>query len=175
MSTATQATELETFFKTWDQEAQKTIKLMRSLPRDKYDYRPDAGARSIGEMAWHLAELDGYIGFCIPAGEFAGDAKVPNLERPRTVDALAPGYERVHREAVERLRMLTAADLDRPIVYFTGEPMPIRDILWGGLLYHAIHHRGQLSLMNRMAGGKSPGMFGPNREESAALRAKAGT
>jgi uncharacterized damage-inducible protein DinB len=174
MSTATQATELDTFFKIWDQEAQKTIKLMRSLPKDKYDYRPDAGARSMGEMAWHLAELDGYTGFCLEVGSFALDTKVPNLERPRTVDALAAGYERVHKEAVDRLRKLTAADLDRSVTYFTGDQLPIRDVLWSGLLYHTIHHRGQLSLMNRMAGGKSPSMFGPNREEMAALRAKAG-
>ena len=174
MSTTTQSNELDTFFKTWDQEAEKTIKLMRSLPKDKYDFRPDAGARSLGEMAWHLAELDGYTGFCLEAGTFAPDVKVPNLERPRTVDALAPGYERIHKEAVARLLKLKPADLDRTVTYFMGMQMPIRDVLWGGLLHHAIHHRGQLSLMNRMAGGKSPGMYGPNREEMAAFKAKAG-
>ena len=101
------------------------------------------------------------------------DAKPPNVERPRTVDALAPGYERIHREAAARLRKLTPADLDRTLPFFTG-PMAIRDILWTVILAHGIHHRGQLSLMCRLAGGLAPGLYGPNREEMAAMRASAG-
>jgi hypothetical protein len=38
------------------------------------------------------------------------DVKPPNIERPRAVEALAPGYERVHREAVARIRKLTPED-----------------------------------------------------------------
>jgi uncharacterized damage-inducible protein DinB len=48
--------------------------------------------------------------------------------------------------------------------------MPIRDILWGAILMHLVHHRGQLSLMCRMAGGAPPGIYGPNREEMAAMQ-----
>jgi len=36
-----------------------------------------------------------------------------------------------------------------------------------------IHHRGQLVMMCRLAGGTPPGIYGPNREEMAAMRAKA--
>jgi len=34
-----------------------------------------------------------------------------------------------------------------------------------------IHMRGQLSILCRLAGGAIPGLYGPNREEMAALRA----
>ena len=51
--------------------------------------------------------------------------------------------------------------------------MPIRDILWSMIIFHAIHHRGQLSLMCRLAGGQAPGLYGPNREETAAMRSAA--
>jgi uncharacterized damage-inducible protein DinB len=51
--------------------------------------------------------------------------------------------------------------------------MSIRDILWNSIISHGIHHRGQLSLMCRLAGGQTPGLYGPNREETAALRAAA--
>ena len=88
-------------------------------------------------------------------------------------EALAPGFERIHREAVARLRTLTPGDLDRTIQFFTG-PMMIRDILWDAIVAHGIHHRGQLTLMCRLAGGQVPGLFGPNREETAAMRASAG-
>jgi uncharacterized damage-inducible protein DinB len=166
------ANELEMFLTTWEREAESTLKLLRALPSTKYDFRPDPGGRSLGELAWHLAEGDAYMSFGIDRGGFSMDAKPPNIERPRTVEALAPGYERIHQEAVARIRKLKPEDLDRSIQFFGG-PMPIRDILWGMIIFHGIHHRGQLALMCRLAGGQAPGLYGPNREESAAMRAGA--
>jgi hypothetical protein len=55
------ANELERFLITWDREAANTVKLMRALPASQYDFRPDAGGRSLGELAWHLAEGDAYM------------------------------------------------------------------------------------------------------------------
>jgi uncharacterized damage-inducible protein DinB len=165
--------ELEMFLNAWDREAESTLKLLRALPVTQYDFRPDAGGRSMGELAWHLAEGDAYMSCGIDAGLFSMDAKPPNIERPRTVEALAPGYERIHREAVARLRKLTPEDLDRSVPFFAGKPLPIRDILWNMIISHGIHHRGQLTLMCRLAGGHAPGLYGPNREETAAMRAGA--
>ncbi len=106
----------------------------------------------------------------IERGEFTMDMKPPNIERPKTVDALAPGFERVHREAIARIRKLSPADLDRTITFFMG-PRTIREILWEAVMAHGIHHRGQLVLMCRLAGGQPPGLYGPTREEMAAMRA----
>jgi len=164
--------ELEMFLNAWEREAENTLKLLRALPAGQYDFRPDSGGRSLGELAWHLAEGDAYMSDGIERGQFSMDAKPPNIERPRTVEALTPGYERVHREAVARIRKLKPEDLDRAISFFSG-PMSIRDILWNAIIAHGIHHRGQLSLMCRLAGGHAPGMYGPNREEMAAMRAGA--
>ena len=166
--------ELDMFLGAWEREAESTLKLLRALPPAQYDFRPDAGGRSLGELAWHLAEGDAYMSYGIEQGGFTiSGAKPPNIERPRQVDALAPGYERVHREAVARIRKLKPEDLDRSVTFFNGASMPIRDILWGFIISHGIHHRGQLSLMCRLAGGQAPGLYGPNREETAAMRAAA--
>jgi uncharacterized damage-inducible protein DinB len=165
--------ELEMFLENWDREAASTVRLLQALPADQYDFRPDPGGRSLGELAWHLAEGDAYISHGVERGEFTMESRPPNIERPRTVDALAPGFERVHHEAVARIRKLTPQDLDRTISFFTG-PMSIREILWNGIMAHGIHHRGQLSLMCRLAGGQAPGLYGPNREEMAEMRASAG-
>lgn len=166
--------ELERLLREWDQEAESTIKLLKALPPTQYDFRPDAGGRSLGELAWHLAEGDAYMSAGIEAGEFRldMDSKPPNIERPRTVEALAPGYERVHREAVARIGKLKPEDLERTLPFF-GSAMSIRDIIRAAILSHNIHHRGQLALMCRLAGGKAPGLYGPNREEMAAMQAGA--
>jgi uncharacterized damage-inducible protein DinB len=164
--------ELEMFLSAWDREAENTLTLLRALPATQYDFRPDAGGRSLGELAWHLAEGDAYISYGIENGQFTMEAKPPSIERPRSVEALAPGYDRIHREAVARIRKLKPEDLDRSIPFFTG-PSSIRDLLWNAIIAHSIHHRGQLSLMCRLAGGQTPGLYGPNREEVAAMRATA--
>ena len=164
--------ELETFLKTWDQEAERTLKLMKALPPTQYDFRPDAKGRSVGELAWHLAEGDAYMSYGIERGQFNMADRPPNMERPRTIAELAPGFERLHQEAVARIRKLTDADLDRVLPFF-GMQLPIRAIMWDMIILHGVHHRGQLSLslMCRLAGGEAPGLYGPNREETAAMRA----
>lgn len=166
--------ELDRFLDTWEHEAQSTLKLLRALPPSQYDFRPDAGGRSLGELAWHLAEGDAYMTDGIERGQFGMSAKPPNIDRPRTVDALAPGYERVHQEAAARVRKLRPEDLDRTLNFFTNQ-VTVRDILWNMIILHHVHHRGQLALMCRLAGGHTPGMYGPNREETAAMRAAAAT
>lgn len=167
-------TELETFLRVWDEEARKTAALLRALPEGSYDYRPDPSGRSIGEMAWHLAEGDAYMSFCVERRDFSmGGPKPPGIERPRSIGELAPGFERVHADAAARIQKLAPEDLGQRVRFFDGSERPIGSILWEAILFHLIHHRGQLSLMCRLSGGCSPGMYGPNREEMAAMRAAA--
>jgi uncharacterized damage-inducible protein DinB len=165
--------ELESFIATWEMEAKNAVRMLEALPPDKYDYRPDMTGRSLGELAWHLAEIDAYMTFGVESGSFDLTSKPPNLERPREIKAILPGYRRIHEDAVVRVNKLKPSDLDRKLKFFNGEMMRVGDILWGALLHHLIHHRGQLALMNRLAGGRTPGIYGPNREETAAMRAAA--
>jgi uncharacterized damage-inducible protein DinB len=165
--------EVTRFIDVWEQEAQKTESLLRTLPADQYDFRPDASGRSLGELAWHLAEGDAYITHAIERGGFDPSVRPPGVERPRQVDALAPGYARVHRDAVERVRKLAPADLDRSLPFFTMGSMTVRDMLWNMVLLHGIHHRGQLVVLCRLAGGTPIGLYGPTREQMAAAKATA--
>lgn len=163
--------ELETFRTLWNFEAQSTIGLLEALPTDQYDFRPEPGSRSIGELAWHLSEIDACLSFGIAERRFSFEDEPPDLKRPREIKLLAPGYRRVHQQAVARLERLENDELDEVVTYFDGRQMTIRDVLWGALLHHLVHHRGQLVLLCRMAGGTPPGLYGPNREEMAAMRA----
>jgi uncharacterized damage-inducible protein DinB len=160
--------ELDRFRRVWDMEAQLTTKLLEALPPTQYDFRPDPQGRSLGELAWHLSEIEGYISYGISKGAVTFQEAPPNLQRPREVSLLAPGYRRVHEEAVARLAGLTEAQLEQEIP-FTDRTMAVRHMLWGAMLSHVVHHRGQLSLMCRLAGGTPPGIYGPNREEMAAM------
>lgn len=164
--------ELKRFITNWDREAQKTVTLLETLPTHQYDFRPWKDGRSLGELAWHLCEVEAYPTFCIETGKFDFGTKPPGIERPREVKALAPGYARVHGEALLRVRRLQPEALDRKLAYFDGKPMEVRDILHSEMLLHLIHHRGQLVTLTRLAGGKPPGLFGPNHEEWLAMMEK---
>jgi uncharacterized damage-inducible protein DinB len=166
------ARELEAFLTTWDDEAKRTATLLRALPATQYDFRAYPGCRSLGELSWHLAELDGYIPHGIVTGDLTRGDRPEGLERPRTVAELAPGFERVHRAGFEKVRALSDADLDRTVKFFDGRMLPIRRMLWDALLHHHLHHRGQLTLVCRLAGGTPIGLFGPTREETEAMKAR---
>jgi uncharacterized damage-inducible protein DinB len=158
-------TELEEFSRCWEHQTGGTIALMRALPIDQYDFRPDAGGRSLGELAWHLAEIDAYVSLGIQHGEVRLDVKPPHIERPRTVERLAPAFRVVHDDAAARIACLQASDLDREIRDPSDQLGSIRNALWQKLLMHAVHHRGQLMILCRLAGGVPPALFGPTREE----------
>ena len=163
--------ELEMFLATWSSEAQQTLKLLRALPQDQYDFRPVPGWRSLGELAWHLAESDAYFAEAAASGKLGFSAKLAGLERPRSVAELAPGYERIHREAFAKVRSLAPEALDRTLAWFDGSQMRLGDMLWWACLHHMLHHRGELVLLCRLAGGTPPGLYGPNMEETASMKA----
>lgn len=71
-----------------------------------------------------------------------------------------------------RLESLTDQQLDHQVTFFDGRELAVRQVLWSELLHHLIHHRAQLVLLCRMAGGTPPGFYGPNREEMRALQAR---
>ena len=162
--------EIDTFRAVWHSEAEHTIRLLEALPTDQYDFRPDPKGRSIGELAWHLSEIDACLTFGIAEGRFRLKDEPPDLKRPRGIKLLAPGFRRVHEQAVTRLRNVQNDQLDRAVTFFDGQQLTIRSVLWDQLLHHLIHHRAQLVLLCRMAGGTPPGLYGPNREEMQAIR-----
>jgi uncharacterized damage-inducible protein DinB len=165
----THRNEIDTFRTVWNAEAQSTVRLLETLPADQYDFRPDPKGRSLGELAWHLSEIDGYLSLGVAQGRIDFEAAVPDMKRPREIKLLAPGYRRVHEQAVARLEKLKNEDLDRTVGFFDKQ-IPIREVFWTIMLHHLIHHRGQLSLMCRLAGGRPPGIYGPNREEMMAMQ-----
>ena len=161
--------EQSQFLATWEQETHATMKLLNALPADQYDFAPDPGGRTLGQLAWHLAEIDGFISDGVVCGKFDFAKKLPGLERPKTIAALAPTYMRVHGEAVARVAEMKPEAFDG-MVPFMGRDMRAGDLLWFVLLHHLIHHRGQLATYVRLAGGVTPGLYGPNREDMAAMR-----
>src|SRR5207247_1666048 len=106
-------TELQMFLGVWDAEAQKTAALLRALPAGQYDFRPDAGARSLGELAWHLAEAGWRCWAGWPAGR-PGGCSVRTAKRWRACGAGREGslpsvHTQLATSAVQRSRRASRA------------------------------------------------------------------
>jgi len=158
--------EFQNFISEWDRQTALTIQLLEALPADAYDFRPDPDGRSIGEMAWHVAETEIFTTTGIEQRSFQFATPPANSKRPRSVQGLVDGFRLIHGEARARVLALPDEDLSSQITYADGTPQTVRRLLWDRMLFHGIHHRGQLTLLCRMAGGVPPGIFGRTREQT---------
>jgi uncharacterized damage-inducible protein DinB len=85
-------------------------------------------------------------------------------EWPDVIDA----YEKSRDDLVGQLRDSGNTNLDGTVKFFVAPKqmgdVPLGDFVWF-ILHDQIHHRGQLSVYLRMAGGKVPSIYGPTADE----------
>jgi uncharacterized damage-inducible protein DinB len=164
--TAMSNDEIQVFLTLWESESGLTARLLKTIPADQYDFRPDPEGRSMGELAWHLVEIETIMSTVAVDKKF--DPSIPQRPRPRTIPEVAAGFEIAHREAVERVRRIRPEHLDQEFMFAMNRPITVRNLLWFPLLHHSIHHRGQLMMMIRQARGVPSRVYGPNREDTPA-------
>jgi uncharacterized damage-inducible protein DinB len=86
---------------------------------------------------------------------------------PDSWDAVVEKLEQNRQQLVALLEDPNT-DFNGTVTFFVGPKqtgeIPIEDFLWF-MLHDQIHHRGQLSVYTRMAGGKVPSIYGPSADE----------
>lgn len=148
------------------EEAREAQKNWDVLTDEVLKQRAGEGLLSIGEHLWHLASVWHHI--------FVNDLKLWPAEElvedpPETAAELAAFY----RDATEKACRWIEE-------HWTDEDLPGELELWGmkmtrgTLLYelikHEAHHRGQIVTLMRLAGLPVHGIYGPSKEEAAALQ-----
>lgn len=140
-------------------EAPAFRRVLEALPKDKLDYRPDAGSRSAAELAWLLACEEKAGVAMIDAAELDWQDAPP----PASLGEIVAAYENHHAELDRRLDGLDEQAWQRTGKFRVGgdlvmEP-PLGEFLWF-LLFDSIHNRGQLCAYIRPMGGKVPPIYG---------------
>jgi uncharacterized damage-inducible protein DinB len=155
---------VEEFLADWTYESSSTQKLMDLLTDESLATRVAEGERSLGFLAWHVVisihEMLSRLGL-----EF--DAPQHEAPMPTTAIEISAGYKKASTNLVTAIRQQwTDADLAKEHDMY-GE-------MWSSaktldiVLKHEIHHRGQMTVLMRLAGLSMVGMYGPSREEWAA-------
>ena len=151
------------FLQTFASEHKTTMKVLKAVPADKLDFKPHERNMSAGELAWHIAGSQLYIAKALASGSFSGP---PPAAIPSTLDEIVAGCESFYEQTCKVLSGLTQEQLQGAVSLPNGLSFPIAPFMWSGVLFHQIHHRGQLSIYIRMMGGKVPSIYGPSGDEN---------
>lgn len=148
------------FTRAWQMESESTLKVLRALTEPSLAQKMGPEGRTLGFLAWHLVltlpEMMQHAGVSVTGP--AHDAPQPPLAE------IVRQYELCARAIGEGLpKAWTDAMLDESIPMY-GEQWP-RGMVLTSLITHQAHHRGQMTVLMRLAGLKVPGVYGPSREE----------
>ena len=157
--------EQEMYLNGWEREFQTTVKVLKAFPADKLDFKPHERSRSARELAWTFVGEE-MVTDMIINGNVDFSAEGPKA--PATMKEILAAYEKTHNEMVGKVRKLSEQDYNGMIKFPVG-PKQMgdfrrADVLWM-MMMDQVHHRGQLSVYVRLAGGKVPAIYGPSADE----------
>jgi uncharacterized damage-inducible protein DinB len=150
-----------------DQEAEITRRLFEVIPDDKLSWRPHPKARSLGELAMHVARIPGSVAEIADmdskeAGSFPVDPEATSRAQILAVFA----------ESLEKGKSIVASTDDARAMEewkLTQDGTTLMAVPRAGfwrsiLLNHNYHHRGQLSAYLRELDVELPSIYGPSAD-----------
>lgn len=155
----------EDFIKDWKYETESTIKVFSNIPDSALDRKFGEGVRSIGTLVWHIT------GSGVEMLNRAGlEVQGPDEAAPRlaTMKELIGAYAGMAESILNEVKNKWPDSTLTDSIEMYGETWTKGQTL-AVLVMHQAHHRGQLSVLMRLAGAKVPGVYGPAYEEWAAM------
>lgn len=155
--------DIEPFLDYYARIRERTRRVVALIPPDRLEWAPREGAWSFGDLVRHLGAIERWM--------FAENVSGrPSLypghgtELADGHDAVLACFDRMHAEAMDLFRALTAEALQARCTTPGGASMPAWKWL-RAMVEHEIHHRGQIYLMLGMIGVPTPPLYGLTSEE----------
>ncbi len=152
----------------YDHETGATRRMLERLPDDRLAWKPHDKSMSLAGLGTHLGSLPAWGAFILQQATFDLAAAPPRLEERGSRAEIVSSFD----EEVRRTRGLmdrTDAELLSPWSLRRGEQemftMPKISAFRTFVLYHMVHHRGQLSVYLRLNGVLVPAIYGPSADE----------
>ena len=149
----------------WVPEMEATQKVLKHLTTQSLETPTALGHRTLGRLAWHITtsipEMASRTG--LDFGGFDTEAPVP-----ASAKEIFHAYNQVSATLLEQIKVRWTDSSLREEDDMYGERWPRAKSLQA-LLFHQIHHRGQMTVLMRQAGLRVPGLYGPSLEEWSAF------
>jgi uncharacterized damage-inducible protein DinB len=147
----------------WEKVRHRTLRVMASIPEEKFDWRYQDGKFSFADLIRHLAAIERYM--------YAENVQLRPSRYPGHGPELAEGrpavlafMDRMHRESMEIFGRLTEDGLNRKCVTPGGTPITIWKWL-RAMIEHEVHHRAQMYVYLGILGISTPPLYGLTSEE----------
>jgi uncharacterized damage-inducible protein DinB len=148
-------------------EHQTTLRVMRAFPAHQGGFQPHERSSSAKRLMWTFAIEQNVLLHAI-----RGTLKMPPSSlgppEPDTVEEAIAEFEKAVQAVIDELKKAPDSIVFGTAPFFAGPgkiaDYQILDLMWF-MLMDQIHHRGQLSVYSRMAGGKVPSIYGPSADE----------
>jgi uncharacterized damage-inducible protein DinB len=156
---------VEDFLEAWRFESESTKKVFDDITDESLKQKVTSEGRSLGFLAWHITQTIGEM-MSKTGLDFPGfDEHAP---APTSIKLIKTEYEKLSDEMVNQVQKNWKDEMLQDDVNMYGSMWKRADVL-ASLTAHQSHHRGQMTVLMRQAGLKVPGIYGPSKEEWAAL------
>jgi uncharacterized damage-inducible protein DinB len=152
-----------------EQEAQTTRRVLERIPANQLTWRPHPKARTLGQLALHIAMVPGAVAQLAAS---PSPAQVPTFTDPSPQSAaeLIPALDQSIANAKKTLAGMDDATVTSTFRLMRGDrelfAVPRVGLLRSIMLNHWYHHRGQLTTYLRELDVPIPSIYGPSADEN---------
>ena len=157
--------KLSDFLTEWEYESESTLKIFEQLTDDSLSKKFNDNVRTPGRLAWHIVTT---IGEMVQRTGLKFDATPEDAQMPATVKEICEEYKRSSDGMISALKTEWTDESLNEEVNLYGQTWKKGTVLTV-LVKHQAHHRGQLTVIMRLAGLQVPGVYGPAKEEWAKM------
>ena len=153
---------IQHFTGVWDSETTATISCLEKLTDESLTKDLVHDYRSIHRLVNHIID-------CANGIPHEAGLPVTGYEKKQyhTVTEMIAAYQKAADSVKQAVLLCTDNTLQEESIMY-GETWKKGFSLWVTVV-HQIHHRGQLTVLMRLAGLKVPGIYGPSKEEWEAM------
>jgi uncharacterized damage-inducible protein DinB len=153
----------EDLLKIATKEFATTLRVLRAVPSDQKEFKPHERSsdvtRLISTFVFEMYLLESHV-----FGDEIDPSKFKTY-KPETIQTVIDDFEQLSAKFLSRLQKLNQEDLGKTVT-FAGRSF-VADEFAIMMIHDQIHHRGQLTVYVRMAGGKVPSVYGPSADDTS--------
>ena len=153
---------VEDFATLWKDETAATQRTLDAMTDDSLSQRVHDDHRTLGRIAWHVT---GTVKEMMERTGLVVDGPQENTPVP-SAKQIAEAFARSAQSLADAVRTTWTDETLLTVDDMYGEQWSRGHTLLF-LMLHQAHHRGQMNVLMRQAGLKTPGIYGPAMEEWA--------